>query len=105
MKIGRKASVLILLAILSFSGTILLPATAGATPDYAKQTGFECGKCHVDAIGGGKLTPAGEQFLSELQAKGQYRQLTTMQHTVRLVVGYFHAAAITGSGSSTSTFS
>ena len=39
--------------------TIALYVTASpslATPDYAKQTGYDCGKCHVDVIGGGKLT-------------------------------------------------
>lgn len=93
MEIKRTVPILLLLAILSYSGTILLPANALATPDYAKQTGFECGKCHVDAIGGGRLTPAGERFLSELAKKGQYRQLTTTQHIVRLLVGYFHLLA------------
>jgi len=67
-----------------------VPLLASATPDYAKQTGFECGKCHIDVIGGGKLTPFGETFLAELKAKGQYRQLTTAQHVIRLMVGYLH---------------
>jgi predicted heme/steroid binding protein/uncharacterized membrane protein len=82
-----------MLAILSFSGAILLPANALATPEHAQQTGFECAKCHVDAIGGGELTPAGEQFVLELKAKGQYRQLTATQHAVRLLIGYFHLLA------------
>ncbi len=61
-----------------------------ATPEYAKQTGYECGKCHIDVIGGGKLTPAGEAFLARLKADGRYRQLTATQHVVRLTVGYLH---------------
>lgn len=65
----------------------------GATPDYAKQTNYECGKCHVDVIGGGKLTADGEQFLAELRAKGQLRHLSTGQHIVRLFVGYLHMLA------------
>jgi predicted heme/steroid binding protein/uncharacterized membrane protein len=93
MNLFRLYFFLLSLLIISFSGTILHPANALATPDYAKQTGFECGRCHVDAIGGGNLTPAGEQFLSELKAKGQYRPLTTTQHTVRLFIGYFHLLA------------
>lgn len=64
-----------------------------ATPDYAKQTGSECGVCHVDVIGGSRLTPAGEGFLADLKAKGQYRHLTTTQHIVRLVIGYLHMLA------------
>ena len=72
---------------------ILLPWPASATPDYAKQTGYECGKCHVDIIGGGKLTADGEQFLAELRAKGQLRKLSTTQHVVRLIIGYLHMVA------------
>lgn len=71
----------------------LFPASTLATPDYAKQAGRECGYCHVDVIGGGKLTPAGEAFLADLKAKGQYRQLTTIQHLVRLFIGYLHLLA------------
>lgn len=71
----------------------LAPAVTLATPDYAKQTGFECGKCHRDAIGGGQLTEAGEHYLRDLQAKGQYRTLSTTQHLIRLAVGYLHMMA------------
>ena len=69
------------------------PLQAGATPDYAKQTGYECGKCHVDVIGGGKLTPVGEAFLESQKAQGRYRELSTTQHLVRLAVGYLHMLA------------
>lgn len=71
----------------------IIPALSSATTDYARQTGDECGICHVDVIGGGKLTPAGEAFLTSLKAKGRYRRLTTTQHVVRLVVGYLHMLA------------
>jgi len=69
------------------------PAPAAATPDYARQTGYECRQCHVDVIGGGPLTDAGKRFLEELKAKGQVRPLTTGQHIVRLLIGYFHMMA------------
>jgi len=32
---------------------VFFPRYASATPDYARQTGFECGQCHVEVIGGG----------------------------------------------------
>jgi predicted heme/steroid binding protein/uncharacterized membrane protein len=80
-------------AFLLFIVVLLAGSPALATPDFAKQTGFECGACHVDVIGGGKLTAAGETFRAELQATGQYRQLTTTQHIVRLVIGYLHMLA------------
>jgi hypothetical protein len=63
---------------------------AFATPEFAKQTGKECISCHVDVIGGGKLTPVGEAFLDKLRASGQYRELSPAQHVVRLLVGYLH---------------
>ena len=72
---------------------IYLPGIAVATPDYAKQSGYECGKCHVDVIGGGKLTPVGEAFLESQKARGQVRALSTTQHVVRLFVGYLHMLA------------
>jgi len=72
---------------------LLTALPALATPDYAKQTGYECGKCHVDIIGGGKLTSTGEAFLESMRAKGQYRRLSTTQHIVRLMIGYLHMLA------------
>jgi predicted heme/steroid binding protein/uncharacterized membrane protein len=90
MKVSVRSFLSTLIAVLFLC---CIPFLAPATPEYAKQTGLDCGKCHVDVIGGGKLTPAGEQFLKDLQAKGQYRQLTTAQHLVRLVIGYLHMLA------------
>lgn len=78
----------------SLAGMLMLfPQTASATPDYARQTGFECRQCHVDIIGGGPLTPEGRNFLIDMKAKGLYRPLTVTQHIVRLVIGYFHMMA------------
>jgi predicted heme/steroid binding protein/uncharacterized membrane protein len=73
--------------------TLFASAPLFATPEYAKQTGRECLYCHVDAIGGGKLTAAGEAYLEELRGRGQYRRLTPVQHAVRLVIGYLHTMA------------
>lgn len=72
--------------------TLAIPVSR-ATPDYARQTGLECGRCHAEVIGGGKLTAEGQAYLDDLKAKGQYRALSTTQHTVRLVVGYLHTLA------------
>jgi len=71
----------------------LLPLRASATPEYARQTGFACKRCHVDAIGGGPLTEKGKQFLEEIKSQGLYRPLTMTQHIVRLIIGYFHLLA------------
>jgi predicted heme/steroid binding protein/uncharacterized membrane protein len=69
---------------------MLEPSFSSATTDYARQTGFECKVCHVDAIGGGKLTKAGEQFVEEMKLKGLYRPLRTPQKIIRFIVGYVH---------------
>ncbi len=70
----------------------ILPTTtfSSATTEYARQTGFECKVCHVDAIGGGKLTRAGEQFVEEMKLKGLYRPLKTPQKIIRFIIGYIH---------------
>jgi len=84
---------LIRLALTFFTLALLSPVLAQATPDFAKETGYDCGKCHVDVIGGGKLTTTGEAFLTNLKERGLYRRLSTTQHVVRLVIGYLHMVA------------
>jgi predicted heme/steroid binding protein/uncharacterized membrane protein len=69
------------------------PCYAFATPEYARQTGFECMQCHVDVIGGGPLTRQGKEFLTDMKSKGLYRPLTMIQRVVRLVIGYLHLMA------------
>ena len=68
----------------------LMPSISSATTDYARQTGFECKECHVDAIGGGKLTKEGENYLDEMKIKGLYRPLTNIQKVIRFIIGYIH---------------
>lgn len=36
--------------------------SANATPAYAQQTGLACGRCHVNAAGGGARTKFGDAF-------------------------------------------
>jgi predicted heme/steroid binding protein/uncharacterized membrane protein len=73
--------------------SIFTPSSAGATPEYARQTGLECRHCHMDALGGGQLTEAGNRYLEDLKAKGQYRPLSFSQRIVRLIIGYLHIVA------------
>lgn len=68
----------------------LLPAVSPATTEYARQTGFQCKECHVDAIGGGQLTKTGEEFLADMKVKGLYRPLSKMQKIIRFCIGYIH---------------
>lgn len=61
-----------------------------ATTEYARQTGFQCSECHLDAIGGGPLTAKGQGFLSDMKIRGLYRPLTKTQKVVRFIIGYIH---------------
>lgn len=69
---------------------LLLPSLSAATPEYSRQTGRQCGDCHIDVIGGGLLTDEGKKFRDELKIEGVYRPLTELQRVVRLIVGYVH---------------
>ncbi len=84
---------LLVILCLTFLTAVLLPLSSFATPEYARQTGLQCKECHVDPLGGGPLTPAGEKFREDLKTKGLSRQLTTTQKVVRLLIGYFHMMA------------
>ena len=69
---------------------LLWPSLSSATPEYARQTGRQCGDCHVEVIGGGLLTDEGKKFRDELKIEGLYRPLSEIQKVIRLIVGYVH---------------
>ena len=69
---------------------LTLPPISSATTEYSRQTGMQCKECHVEAIGGGPLTHAGQQFLADMKLKGLYRPLSTIQRIVRFWIGYIH---------------
>lgn len=53
----------ILVAALIAGAVALIPHSAAqATPAYASQTGFPCGKCHVNPAGGGDRNAFGKAF-------------------------------------------
>ena len=89
-KTNRFVAVLSLIIIVSCALPLFFPTLAPATPEYARETGFTCGHCHVDQIGGGQLTVQGRLFLDDLKKQGRYRSLSFTQHVVRLVIGYLH---------------
>lgn len=53
-----------LAAAILIAGTMvtLSPRQAGATAQYASQTGLPCGKCHVNPAGGGDRNAFGKAF-------------------------------------------
>jgi hypothetical protein len=48
--------------VLAAASALLLTQPAAATAQFAKDTGKACAACHINAKGGGPLTPLGEQF-------------------------------------------
>ncbi len=70
--------------------TLYHSSTALCTIEYAIQTGKQCGYCHIDPAGGGKLTQEGEAYQSNLRLEGKYRPLNPLQRVVRFINGYFH---------------
>ncbi|MGC2587020.1 MAG: hypothetical protein WA445_12210 [Pseudolabrys sp.] len=42
--------------------TFTIPKPASALPAYAQQTGLACGRCHVNAAGGGARTAFGNAY-------------------------------------------
>ena len=48
--------------VLAGAASLLTAQRAGATAQFAKDTGKSCGDCHTNPSGGGALTPFGEKF-------------------------------------------
>ncbi|MDD2542721.1 MAG: cytochrome b5 domain-containing protein [Desulfuromonadaceae bacterium] len=74
--------------LLSFM--LAMPQLAGATEEYAKQTGQSCSVCHLDPHGGGELTPAGKSFAESRHAKTANPEKGIFVRGFRLVIGYIH---------------
>ena len=74
--------------LLSF--VLLAPPLAGATEEYAKQTGQACAVCHLDPGGGGELTVAGKTYADSRQAKTDNSAKSMFVKVFRLAIGYIH---------------
>jgi predicted heme/steroid binding protein len=72
---------------------VLLLCCAGhavATEVLAKQSGRDCGYCHLDPSGGGELTAHGEAFVAAQAAAGTPVPLSGLTRLSRLLAGYLH---------------
>src|ERR1039457_1808176 len=69
---------------------LLAPPLAGATEEYAKQTGQACAVCHLDPGGGSELTAAGKVFADSRQARTEKPEMGLFFKGFRLVIGYLH---------------
>jgi len=74
--------------LLSFA--LLAPSFAGATEEYARQTGRTCAACHLDPGGGGELTVAGKTFGDTSQAGTENPEKGMFVTGFRLAIGYIH---------------
>lgn len=74
---------------LALFAAILLPSASRATPEYAGQTGFQCGQCHIEPSGGGLLTKTGEGFLDGIRVKN-YSPLAKAKKVLHFLIGYIH---------------
>ncbi|MDD2271550.1 MAG: CopD family protein [Desulfuromonadaceae bacterium] len=74
---------------------LLLPPLAGATEEYAKQTGQTCAACHLDPNGGGELTQAGKLFAVSHIAEAENPEKRMFIKGFRLIIGYLHFLAAT----------
>lgn len=76
-------------ALLAVTVMVCWPHPAGATEEYARQTGQTCAACHLDPAGGGELTAAGKTFTaSPPGAAGAGAGAPAS--IIRLVTGYIH---------------
>jgi len=55
---GLAGAVALIVGLIAFAA----PRPAGALPAYAQQTHLSCGRCHVNAAGGGERTTFGKAF-------------------------------------------
>lgn len=69
---------------------LLAPSMAGATEEYAKQTGQACAVCHLDPGGGGELTATGKSFSVTHQSKTESHETSFCIKAFRLTIGYIH---------------
>jgi predicted heme/steroid binding protein/uncharacterized membrane protein len=70
-----------------------LSGRAFATEEYARKTGWDCSVCHVNPLGGGELTKAGDGYLAGLIKSGGFRPLDPLTRALRLLTGYLHILA------------
>jgi len=73
-----------------FALLLCCAAPAVATEELAKQSGRDCGYCHLDPSGGGELTAHGEEFVAAQAAAGAPVTLSRPAQLMRLLAGYLH---------------
>jgi len=72
------------------SFVLVAPQLAGATEEYAKQTGQVCAVCHIDPGGGGELSVIGKSFADKRRIKTENPETGVFVKGFRFVIGYIH---------------
>jgi predicted heme/steroid binding protein len=68
---------------------LILPS-GYTTEELAEKTGKDCSYCHLDPSGGGELTKAGKEYLTEDSKSDEYAQAKGILHFIRFIAGFFH---------------
>lgn len=89
-RLANKTSHCLIVLMLLCSGVLVLPHVAGATEEYAIQTGQACAACHLDPGGGGELTTAGKSFALSRKATAGQPKNNLFSKAFHLAIGYIH---------------
>ncbi len=78
--------------LIFFISLVLFVTAVSATEEYAEKTGAECGFCHIDPLGGGELSEAGQGYLLSIEAGGapEAGPKNPLSRLFKLAVGYLH---------------
>jgi len=68
----------------------LIIPSGNATEELAEKTGKYCSYCHLDSSGGGELTKAGKEYLTQDSKSDEYAQGKRILQSIRLIAGFLH---------------
>jgi predicted heme/steroid binding protein len=68
----------------------LIIPSGNTTEELAEKTGKDCSYCHLDPSGGGELTKAGKEYLTEDSKSDEFAQAKGILHFIRIIAGFFH---------------
>ncbi len=68
----------------------LVIPSGNTTEELAEKTKKDCSYCHFNQSGGGELTKAGKEYLTEDAKSDEYAQGKRILHFIRLIAGFLH---------------
>ncbi len=87
-----KNSKYIILILTTLYFTALFASPGNATEEYAEITGTECEVCHIDPLGGGKLTEIGKGYLLSVSPETSQNDKNrgSASQVIKLIFLYIH---------------